>query len=495
MIEHAPLELVPPRLPVDAAHFVRRVRARVPVDATAPRLATTLDASLQRRVQAILDGAIDRLSDAGAGDGAVLVTDHRTDEILAWVDGGGLAQPDVGHVDAILALRQPGSTLKPFLYGLALESGWTAATILDDAPLEAGVGHGLHSVRNYSRIHYGPLRLREALANSLNVPAVHAIRHVGRGRTLDRFRELGFTTLSRHPDVYGDGLALGNGEVSLLELVGAYAALARGGVHRPLRWSLDPAHDPVEPPRRVLDPEAASILADILSDPDARALEFGRTSILDGPVPTAVKTGTSTDYCDAWAVGFTDRHVVGIWMGNLDRTPMRGISGSRGPALVLRGVLAELHRARPAGPLPLSRRLERHTICRETGTRPGASCPTVEEWFRPGRAPDRPCSVHSGTGTPPAGGPLEVRLRSPTPGLHLALDPRIPDDLERFPFRVEATTAIDRVDWIVDGRVVASTRSSDYLWAPTRGEHRTLARVHTTDGITLETAPIGFRVK
>ena len=321
-------------------------------------------------------------------DGALLVVDHTRDEVLAWVNGGGFEQEVGGQIDMVTTPRQPGSALKPFVYALAMERGWTPATVLDDAPLAEAVGNGLHSFRNYSRHYYGPVRLRDALGNSLNVPAVKAVQFTGRSDLQLRLRELGIESLSEHPDFYGDGLALGNGELSLFELVRAYTVLARGGVLRPLRFTLDaPA---TGESRRVFDPEVSSLVADILSDPDARALEFGRRSILALPRPTAVKTGTSNDYRDAWAVGFTDRYTVGVWMGNVDRRSMKEITGSVGPGLVLRAVFAELYRNEDAKPLFLSRKLRQAPICRDERSRPRRLLPDDDGVVPPRRRPRRP---------------------------------------------------------------------------------------------------------
>src|SRR5690606_8299512 len=231
-----PLELAAPRLAVHAPHFVRHARREA--ERTAPhaaRIITTLDGTLQAKVQAMLDERVASLARQGVHDGAVLVADHATGEILAWAVAGG-ADPSgpATHIDAVTTRRQPGSALKPFLYALALDSGWTAAEIIVDAPLVESTSFGLHSYRNYSRRHYGPVTLRDALGNSLNVPAVKALQHVGAERFLAALHELGFDGLDAHPDHYGDGIALGTGEVTLLELVQAYAALANGGVFRPV---------------------------------------------------------------------------------------------------------------------------------------------------------------------------------------------------------------------------------------------------------------------
>jgi penicillin-binding protein 1C len=498
------LALTRPAPPVAAAHFVRFVRTQQAVRSRRPaRVTTTLDAALQERVQRLLDRRVERLRGRGVGDGAALVVDHHSGEILAWVDAGRFEDSEGGQIDAVLAPRQPGSTLKPLLYAMALEKGWSAATLVEDAPLADAVGHGLHHYRNYSRNHYGPLRVRLALGNSLNVPAVRAIRFVGRGDFLERLRGAGVTSLRAHPDHYGDGLALGNGEVALLELVHAYATLARGGRFEPLRWRVDPLA-PRDAPRRVYDPEVSALIADILSDPEARELEFGRGGLLDFPVQTAVKTGTSNDYRDAWALGFSHRFTAGVWMGNLDRRPMQDVTGSRGPALVLRAIFAELHRYGEVRPLPLSRRLEDRRICRSSGLVPGPHCPIAHEWFRPGHAPREDCPFHDATShaaeAPPGTSRVEVgplRLASPTPGLHLAMDPRIPDSLERFPLRLAAATPDARIDWLVDGRVVGTTSSGrrEFLWPLTPGMHTARAQLWPASGVALETDAVQFVVK
>jgi penicillin-binding protein 1C len=503
-VREARLALMRPEPPVAVAHFVRFVRARAAERARrSARVTTTLDAALQERVQRLLDRRVESLRDLGVADGAALVVDHHSGEILAWVDAGRFEDPAGGQIDAVLAPRQPGSTLKPFLYALAFEKGWSAATLVQDAPLADAVGHGLHHFRNYSRSHYGPLRVRLALGNSLNVPAVRAIRFVGRREFLERLRRAGVTSLLAHPDHYGDGLALGNGEVSLLELVQAYATLARGGRFAPLRWTLA-SEAPRDAPRRVFDPEVSALVADILSDPEARELEFGRGGLLDLPVQTALKTGTSNDYRDAWALGFSHRFTAGVWMGNLDRRPMQDITGSRGPALVLRAIFAELHRHGQARPLALSRRLEDRPICRNSGLVPGPRCPTAQEWFRPGHAPRDVCPLPHGSahaaaapGAPSRGEGAPPRLASPTPGLHLAMDPRIPDGLERFPLRLAAAAPDARIDWLVDGRIVGSTSDGrgEFLWPLAPGPHTARARLRPASGVLLETDAVPFVVK
>lgn len=520
-VKQSSLELAEGGLEVSAPHFVQYARGRTEARRTESgrgrsespvRLTTTVDAGLQSRVQKILETQIETLSERLVGDGAALVVDHQTDEILAWVNAGRFdAESEGSQIDAVVTRRQPGSTLKPFVYALALERGWTAATVIEDAPFKRPVGRGQHAFRNYSRRFYGPVRLRAALGNSLNIPAVRAAAYVTPAALLERLQELGFASLDRHPDFYGEGLALGNGEVTLLELVSAYAVLARGGIYRPLRWNLDEAAS--GPQRRVFDPEVSSLIADILSDPEARRLEFSANGILSFPYPTAVKTGTSNDYRDAWAMGFSDRYTVGVWMGNLDLKEMQGISGAKGPAVVLRGIFSELARGREPQRLFLSPHLQRTEICAETGDRPGLGCPIASEWFRPGHLPVEVCRRHAHPSAdsleftlvadrvrePSAapGDPPFWRLEQPTPGLDLALDPRIPDEMEAFPFEVSGAGVFRRIEWLVDGVRVAETGPDErrYLWPLARGRHEAQARIWTAEGGPFETAPVAYYVK
>jgi penicillin-binding protein 1C len=469
------LALRVPSLPVQTNHFLRYVQRfeHPPALLRDGRLQTTLDAVLQQRAQALLDSRLRDLQARGVTDAALLVSEHQTGEVLAWVSAGG------SQIDAVRTPRQPGSTLKPFLYALAFEQGWTAATLVEDTPLEQPIGVGLHAYRNSSGQHYGPLRVREALGNSLNVPAVRTIDFVGTAAFLERLHRLGFRSLTQPAEYYGNGLALGNGEVSLFELVQAYATLARHGVFVPLQTVL---RSGTAPERRVYSAEASSLVANILADSEARHLEFGRGNLLRFPVETAVKTGTSSDYRDAWAVGFSHRYTAGVWMGNLRQQPMHDVTGSLGPALVLRALFAELNRDRDTSPLPLSPRLLPVMICRITGQRASPYCPGMREWFLPGTAPAHVCPLHppSPPTAPVVAEPMPpLRLLRPTPGLQLAMDPRIPDAFEGFSFLLPTALPVVRVEWVVDGHLVGSTGRNEhqFFWPLVRGTHTVQAHV------------------
>ncbi len=522
-IREAPLKFsIEDRLPVEAADAVRFILTRggktdwtehgsvIDLSARAENgiLRTTIDGELQNKVNRLLRSQLDALADRNVTAGAALVIDHKSGQILAWS-----SQSQGRSYNNVVLPRQPGSALKPFLYALALENGWTAATPIADTPLARPVGHGLHRIRNYSNLHYGSVRLREALGNSLNVPAIRTVEFVGVSRLLEKLRQVGMSSLGSRSEFYGEGLALGNGEVTLLELVGAYASLARGGLYLPSSLLLDDAPGHARP-RQVFSPQAASIVSDILSDPNARTLEFGPGNILRFPVETAVKTGTSTDYRDAWAVGFTSHYTVGVWMGNLEQTPMADVTGSIGPALVLRSIFSELNRATETRPLYRDPSLRRIRVCRLTGARAGANCQGTDELFMPATEPAARCAIHSGAdhdgagrigGDSPEGkesddGPIGTQPKArpwiiqPTDELHLAKDPRIPDKFEAFQFKLAGYTPGASVDWIVDGSSVATTEKPDYLWPVERGSHSVRARVRSGD-MSVETTAVNFLVK
>ena len=482
-------DLQEPLAPVHAAHFLRFVNERYGESTHGEkqaRVRVTLDASLQARLQALLNGRLETLSESGVHNAALLAADHKSGEILAWVVGAVGEETPARLIDAVRSPRQPGSALKPFLYALALEKGWTAATLIEDAPLDDKVGMGLHSYRNYSGAFHGPVTLRNALGSSLNTPAVRTITFTGVGEYLDHLQRLGFSTLTARTDHYGPGMALGNAEVTLLELTQAYAALANRGRYR--EFSVLAGNGSGGTARRAVSPEVASLIADILSDSRARRHEF-TGGLLEFPVQTAVKTGTSSDYRDSWAVGFNHRFVVGVWMGNLDQRPTQGITGSTGPALVLRSAFDLLTHGAETAPLWLSPRLARREICADSGLirETGTACPRRAEYFLPG---SEPVQTYVGDTSERA-----VTLTQPTDGLLLAYDPRVPPDHQAFDFLLDGVGEDDQVDWRIDGGAPIRRSGSRYVWLLSRGEHRVSAAVWREGRVLAEIEETRFTVR
>ena len=477
------LQFESPRLRVHATNFLRFARTQLSREGHAPAVSsTTLDPALQEHLQRLLDTRIAALAPRNVRDGAILVVDNETHEILAWVNAfDGKAQ--ASHIDGVTTPRQPGSTLKPFLYALALERGWTAATLLDDSPLLRPVGGGLKEYRNYSGAFYGPVRLREALGNSLNVPALRTAEQLGRSALYSRLKELHFDSLQQPADYYGDGLALGNGEVTLFELTRAYSTLANAGRFFDLNAFPDSSRGERQE-AQIIPVEAASLIGNMLSDPQARMLEFPSGDITDFRAQVAVKTGTSSSYYDAWALGYSSRFSVGIWLGNFEREAMIDVTGSSGPMMILKGVFAFLERSGKSRPLYFAPTLREEIICKDTGRRAcNESCAVMTEWFIPGTQPEHDCSRAGGAAGRDAAVPVPA-IGLPTNNLRLARDPRIPADLQRFPLQLASYDGVQKTEWLVDGApfAVQTGANRKVLWPVSRGAHEVQARVWLARG-------------
>jgi penicillin-binding protein 1C len=380
-----------------------------PKSVGAERVETTIDRSLQKEIELAARARLAPLAEKHVSQAAVVVLDNENADILAYVgsvDFGDDAHG--GQNDGVRARRQPGSTLKPFVYGLAMEKlGWTASTIVPDVELQLSIDGGTYAPMNYDGRFHGPVRLREALGSSLNVPAVWTADKLGVGSVLDRLKMLGFESLSHDAGWYGPGIVLGDGEVSLLELAAAYACIAREGVCRAPRAVTRVAtrlgaYDVVPHlERRVLPREVALVLTDVLSDPRARAAAFGETSALDFSFDVADKTGTSKGSRDNWTVGFTHEVTVAVWVGNFDGSPMHGTSGVTGAAPLFHDAMEAAMRGRAHAPLRLADRTDRAglveaEVCPLSGARPGRACPhAIREWMSPdAELALRPCDLH-----------------------------------------------------------------------------------------------------
>jgi penicillin-binding protein 1C len=404
MAAAADLDLVAPSRAFGAPHLVVDLAGKLETLGLerAVEVRTTLDPALQREVERSVRSEL--AADSRLGQAAVLVVDNASGDVLAYVGSAGFGDDArEGQNDGVRARRQPGSALKPFAYGLALASGWTPASVLSDVDLEVGTPGGAWLPRNYDRRQHGPVRLRAALANSYNVPAVELTDALGPERVLEVLREAGFTSLEASAEHYGAGLVLGNGDVSLWELARAYRGLARGGVVEPLRLvrlAKDSAGErlaatPELAARRFLPADAVALLTDLLSDEGARAPAFGLDNALRLPFPVAAKTGTSRAYVDNWTVGFTRERTVAVWVGNFDGRPMQRVSGITGAGPLFSRVMRRaMAGVRPASLVDRTR-FERVRICPLSGHRSGDSCPgSYEEVFLPGTAPTEPCAMH-----------------------------------------------------------------------------------------------------
>ncbi len=429
------------------------------------RLITTLNADLQAYATTALHRQLRELARQNAEDGAVLVIDNASGDILAWVGSSG-ALSDAPAVDGVTALRQAGSTLKPFLYGLAFERRLlTPASLIEDSPLSLNTTNGLYAPQNYTAAYRGWVSARMALGGSLNIPAVRALVLVTPDTFHTRLKALGYVSLTENGDYYGYSLALGSADVSLLMQANAFRTLANRA-----RWSplgvvpgkqRTPCGDPTcaaafsGAPRAAGDAGAAFMVADILADRSARAGTFGLESWLATPYWAAVKTGTSKDMRDNWCIGFTRRHTVAVWVGNASGSAMHDVSGVSGAAPVWREIMDWLsagdHPVPEAPPPGIVRTVVEFEPAHE---------PRREEWFLRGTETRRMRAALPGA---------LGRIVSPRDGSVIALDPDIPVLRQRV--RIALAGQPDPA-WRLrmDGQPLGPARSVT-PWLPAPGKH------------------------
>ncbi|MGI8502605.1 MAG: penicillin-binding protein 1C [Hassallia sp.] len=375
---------------IAAPHFLFWLSSQIPttsLNKSSSPIRTTINRPLQQFVEAQVQQILTNLAANNVHDAAALVIDNHTGEVLAYVGSPDyFNEAKLGRNDGVQALRQPGSTLKPFLYELALEKSVIRTnSILADVPANYAIpGAKLYSPTDYTRSFTGPVRVRVALANSLNVPAVRVLEKVGVQTFLERLRDLGFAHLSQPAEYYGLGLTLGSGEVSLWELAKAYLIIARQGQAMPIITTFPPSPPPPLPPSPPLSPTTWQLITDMLSDRYARATAFGVDSALNLPFPTAVKTGTSSNFRDTWTVGFSSDYTVATWVGNFDGEPMHQVSGVTGAAPLWNRIMLHLHSSQEPANFPSPSGMVKLPMCAISGLKPTPSCTSVvEEYFYP----------------------------------------------------------------------------------------------------------------
>lgn len=567
------LQFAATRFPIEAPHFVMAVwkqLERTYPDALYRRgldVVTTLDLDWQRAAQTIAQSQLDYLNNptlpgrvaANAHNAAVVALDPFTGQVLTMLGSPDYFDESIdGAVNAALALRQPGSALKPFTYAAAMDPArpdpWTAATMILDVQtpfitrrLES------YSPANFGLVEHGPVLIREALASSYNIPAVVALEHAGLQQMVGLAANAGLTTLAENTRI-DLAVTLGGGEVRLLDLTRAYSIFANGGFYVEPSFILrvsergGPPLFEWTPPRldqRVLDERLAYIITDILSDPRARIPAFGLNSALDIARPAAAKTGTTTDYRDNWVIGYTPNLVVGVWVGNADNTPMVNATGVTGAGpiwnMFMRRVLVgqpQLAFREPPG-------IIRRTVCALSGLLPTADCPqTRVELFIEGTEPTEPdtfyqrFSIDRQTGlladetTPPerraervylvlpqearewairrgieqpplaagAGHTLDtargLRLLSPDPYTRFQVSPLLPPDSQRIRLTVGAPAGAQSVTYLLNGEALGSVEAAPWAlwWSLEPGAYELVARASLADGTTIDSAPVPFSV-
>ncbi len=425
------LEYIPQRFPIRAPHFVMYVRQlleeKYGADALYKgglRIVTTLDPDLQAIAERVAEEHVQTLADKHVTNAALVALKPDTGEVLAMLGSVDFFDEEIdGQVNVALRLRQPGSSIKPVTYVAAFEKGWTPATLIWDVPTEFPDGaNPPYKPTNYDDVFHGPVLLRTALGSSYNVPAVKALQFVGLPDMLALAHRLGIASLNR-PD-YGLSLTLGGGDVTLFEMVGAYAVFANGGVRIPPvaiarvedsegRVIAKTSPAPLPPKvggteggggiegglERVISPQHAYLITDILADNEARIPAFGPDSVLKLSRPAAAKTGTTDNWRDAWTIGYTPGLVCGVWVGNSDNSAMDGVAGAAGAGPIWHNFMEEALRLGSGQALAGAPQLDftrpsdivTAEICTVSGAKPSAVCPSRGmEIFVAGSEPNDP---------------------------------------------------------------------------------------------------------
>jgi penicillin-binding protein 1C len=460
-----------------------------------PEVQTTLDLGLQEHVEHELLDAVFEWRDRGAGQAAAVILDRRTMAVRASVGSIGFEGTHAGSIDFTRVPRTPGSTLKPLLYALALDRGvLRPGQVLDD------LAHGPQGIRNADDDFLGPMLPRSALANSRNVPAVELAERVGLDALFGFWGELGLHDGTERASTYGLGVAIGGMPVRLVDLATAYGALANDGELQAPRW-VEGANSPSQ---RVFSADHARLVTLWLADPVARTPTFARGSWGELPFPAAMKTGTSPDFRDAWAVGWDDRHLVAVWVGHPDWRPMKGLSGHKAAARLVHALLEQTHVRDGSGFLPPESWTEAE-ICSLTGSLAGPLCDAPRgEWFPPGQAPAHTCAahrLHDGrvvVDLPNRYGPwlqrrgvdgaprtpvrrdalVAVELLSPRDGDRVIRDPEVPADRSTLRLAASVDPPGDPVVWLVDGEPFAVVEYPyEVRWPIEPGRHTFEARL------------------
>jgi len=505
-----PIAVVPAQRPPLARAFVSYALtelARVRPDLAGRSgltVETTLDAGLQVEVERLIRLRLAELKDRNVTNAALVAIEPHTGRILAMVGSATNGDPaHGGDINMALSPRQPGSALKPFLYASAFEHGYTPATALLDVPTAFATAEGPYRPLNFDRSFHGVVPLRVALASSLNVPAVRTLDALGMNAMLELVHRFGLATLS-DTERYGLSLTLGGGEVRLVDLTSAYAALGAGGALtgpfavsrvRDARGRVVYERAPADA-RRVLSPEHAYLIADILSDADARIPGFGGITPFEVPFQAAVKSGTSTGFRDTWTVGYTPEIAIGVWAGNADGSPMVDVAGVEGAGPIWRDAMmaAALTRSmtwysRPAG-------IVEATVCAPTGLLPGADCQSpMRELFIAGTEPlaresywlrddsgriaiDPPVEARAWAydagllvSARPRGAAEPLRIVAPVPGSVFWLAPELGE--QRMILRAAAAPGTEQLTFEIDGKVVGVAGAVDpqVIWALDPGRH------------------------
>ncbi|MGB8213583.1 MAG: penicillin-binding protein 1C [Anaerolineales bacterium] len=570
--EQSPLSYNQSPFPINAPHFVWMVKDLVDSLIESGRLdrnaslvvRTTLDLNIQQIAETAIARQIARFKNDGGMDhhvnnAAVVVLDPRTGEILGLVGSADYFNDRIdGAVNMAISPRQPGSAFKPLIYAAAFDpqsaSPWTAATPILDVQTVFTTHDGQSYIpQDYDTLEHGIVPARVALASSLNIPAVATLNKVGVSNMVSLAHRLGIASLG-DPDEFDLSLALGGGQMTLLELTTAYATLANRGLY-PGNYAILDIRDAdgnllytqeKAQQAQIFDPRVAWLISDILGDDQARQIGFGLNSTLKLDRPVAVKTGTTSNFHDNWTVGYTPSLVVGVWVGNSDYQAMQAVNGLTGAAPIWQETLRAILQNRPVEDFVRPPDMLQVNVCTYSGLLPTALCDQTHlEWFIPGTQPTQPDTVYhqvwidSATGlladdsTPPAQRRPVIALDLPptaqrwahSQGIRLLSDltalpepaaPQLgglvmispePDSAYRIsgklalsdqqlPIETAAGQGLTGISLWVDGRQLGDCASAPYLlwWQLSAGTHQFWAQGLSSDGQTVKSNVVQITV-
>jgi penicillin-binding protein 1C len=383
----------------NAPHFVNFIKnsGKMPADGR-KEFASSLDLVLNKNIESRLKSYIDNYHEFRLTNGAVIVLDNLTGEILGYVGSKDFySKENSGEIDGVQILNQPGSALKPFLYGLAIDKfGFLPTTVLPDIPTKFG-GEEIYIPENFNKRFNGPVRLRVALASSLNIPAVCTVVKIGVKNFALKLTDLGFDSLKDRIDRLGSGIAVGNAEISLYEISRAFATFPREGKKLELTFEKSVKREFKEGDR-AFGPYASFIISDILSDSKSRTLGFGVTTLFDTPFQAMFKTGTSNQFNNLWALGATRDYTVGVWMGNFSGETVIGRTGSSIPALLCVEILKNMSKNKKPADFRIPDKVKKVQVCSLSGKKLTDNCPAGYYEYLPENADIQPCDFHSNVG-------------------------------------------------------------------------------------------------
>lgn len=454
--------------PFKAPHFAEFVNRRYSPN---KNIITSLDPNLQDFAELALKEIVGELKWQGVTNGAIVVIENETGKIRAMVGSSDYySKEHSGKINGALSKRCPGSTLKPFTYALGFEEGlYTPKMILSDVPVQ----YNGYSPLDYDKEFRGPVTIREALVDSLNIPAVEVLNNVGYRKLYLFLKDVDVSTLKKAPDYYGLSLTLGSADMKLLELTNAYAALARLGIYKP--YSFIETEDNPGLDKRVLSEGATYLVADILSD--TRRLEAIGVYRDDKVNPkVAWKTGTSYGHKDAWTIAYNPEYTVGVWLGNFSARPARVLVGVDVAAPLAMKVFDWLYLKKPAPWYQTPSSIGERKVCALSGEPVSDNCPhSMTDLYIKYCSVARKCTVHQKVAVESSKAinldKNKPKIISPSHRCEYFISGMQGD--QKLKLEATGATNADTLYWFVDGKFYNSSNiGSNIMWDMELGMHR-----------------------